>query len=468
MIPFADAAYYRLRPKLAIKRERVIQADERLGFNAALEPLMPWWRRCRMAVVLGVGYPRPNLSHFRSVEIWETASETEEYLDSGWVARLFAERPRTDALAADGIVLGRNQVGPLFGPGFRSVSLNNPEQAVKQAKRMKDLARAAPNPALAHVVRVQNDVRRAAQRILEKGVDTIDPGASFAATPFGRQLETAARLLRAGVAAPVIKVSIGSFDTHANQARNHQVLLEQLAPGLAAFAQSMETAGLWDRVLVMTYSEFDRRAGENGSAGTDHGTAAPHLMMGAESAAASMEINRRWTGSATETSSTGSIFEASMRPSRASGGGLRRRRSRNGVWAASAERVGASRHRAVHELGQRLPTLALGNQAAHAVRRRDHDAPGVRPPGRKDLEHGAVRLQAHGHGNLGVAFPQLVDRERARAALELRRRRLGVGRGSHHGKRTQACQQDRRDAFHGLNSGCGRGRRLRSRAPNPP
>ena len=145
---------------------------------------------------------------------------------------------------------------------------------------MKDLARAAPNPALAHVVRVQNDVRRAAQRILEKGVDTIDPGASFAATPFGRQLETAARLLRAGVAVPVIKVSIGSFDTHANQARNHQVLLEQLASGLAAFAQSMETAGLWDWVLVMTYSEFGRRAGENGSAGTDHGTAAPHLMMG--------------------------------------------------------------------------------------------------------------------------------------------------------------------------------------------
>ena len=79
---------------------------------------------------------------------------------------------------------------------------------------------------------------------------------------------------------PVIKVSIGSFDNHANQARNYQVLLEQLASGLAAFAQSMETAGLWDRVLVMTYSEFGRRAGENGSAGTDHGTAAPHLMMG--------------------------------------------------------------------------------------------------------------------------------------------------------------------------------------------
>ncbi|MDP6804628.1 MAG: DUF1501 domain-containing protein [Rhodospirillales bacterium] len=280
VIPFADAAYYRLRPKLAIKRERVIQADERLGFNAALEPLMPWWQGCRMAVVLGVGYPEPNLSHFRSVEIWETASETEEYLDSGWAARLFAERPLREALAADGIILGRNQAGPLFGPGFRAVSLNKPEDAVRQAKKMKDLAHAATNPALAHVVRVQNDIRRAAERILETGVDTIDPGASFAATPFGRQLEIAARLLRAGVAVPVIKVSIGSFDNHANQARTHQVLLEQLASGLAAFAQSMETAGLWDRVLVMTYSEFGRRAGENGSAGTDHGTAAPHLMMG--------------------------------------------------------------------------------------------------------------------------------------------------------------------------------------------
>ncbi|HJO69990.1 MAG TPA: DUF1501 domain-containing protein [Rhodospirillales bacterium] len=280
VVPFADAAYYRLRPKLAIKRERVIQADERLGFNAALEPLMPWWRRCQMAVVLGVGYPQPNLSHFRSVEIWETASESEEYLDSGWVAQLFAERPLREALAADGIILGRNQAGPLFGPGFRAVSLNNFADAAKQAKRMKDLVLATPNPALAHVVRVQSDLRRAAERILEKGFDTIDAGASFAATPFGRQLEIAARLLRAGVAAPVIKISIGSFDNHANQARTHQGLLEQLASGLAAFAHSMETAGLWDRVLVMTYSEFGRRAGENGSAGTDHGTAAPHLMMG--------------------------------------------------------------------------------------------------------------------------------------------------------------------------------------------
>jgi len=103
---------------------------------------------------------------------------------------------------------------------------------------------------------------------------------TFPASLIGRQLESAAQLLVAKVLVGVIKVSQGSFDTHANQLGHHERLLKELAKSLVAFRQAMIHAGLWDRVLMMTSSEFGRRVGENASAGTDHGTAASHLFLG--------------------------------------------------------------------------------------------------------------------------------------------------------------------------------------------
>jgi uncharacterized protein (DUF1501 family) len=103
---------------------------------------------------------------------------------------------------------------------------------------------------------------------------------NFKAGPFGNQLQEAAKLIIYGTAAPVIKVSIGSFDTHAAQKGIHQRLLGQLADGIREFSQVMRENALWDDVLIMTYSEFGRRAKQNANQGTDHGTAAPHIILG--------------------------------------------------------------------------------------------------------------------------------------------------------------------------------------------
>ena len=279
VVPYSDAAYYDLRPTTALARENIIQLDERLGFNALLAPLLPLWKRCQMAVALGVGYPGPNFSHFRSIDIWDTASGSKEFLDDGWVSRLFAEARPPAEFAADAVVLGRNAIGPVKGKNMRTAVLNNPN-LLKVAKRMRQLPMTAKNPALAHLTGVQTDARHAARVILNKRLEDVDVGTEFPDDPFGQQMEIAARLVVSASPVPMIKTALKGFDTHAGQSVDHPALLTSLANGLAAFIRSVEAKGHWDRVLVMTYSEFGRRPKENDSDGTDHGTSAPHFLLG--------------------------------------------------------------------------------------------------------------------------------------------------------------------------------------------
>jgi uncharacterized protein (DUF1501 family) len=117
VVPYADPAYYALRPKIAIARDDVVQLSDRAGLHPALAPLEPLWRSKELAVLQGIGYPAPNLSHFRSIEIWDTASSSDAYLTDGWLTRAFAAAPAPRAFAADGIVIGSNAMGPLAGSG---------------------------------------------------------------------------------------------------------------------------------------------------------------------------------------------------------------------------------------------------------------------------------------------------------------------------------------------------------------
>lgn len=274
-VPFADPAYARLRPRLAIPREHVVQLDERVGLHPSLEKLKPAWDAGQLAVVQGVGYPDPNLSHFRSIEIWDTASRSDEYLESGWLARAFRQAPSPAQFAADGVVVGGGGMGPLNGSGARAIALTNPEQFLRNARLARGEGDSA-NPALAHILRVERDVVVSAQR--------LHVGAAFAtafpAGAFGNAIGTCAQLAanRSGVA--VVRVSLGSFDTHANQAGVHAALLRQLGDGLAALREALLEIGRWESTVVATYSEFGRRPAENQSGGTDHGTAAVHFVMG--------------------------------------------------------------------------------------------------------------------------------------------------------------------------------------------
>lgn len=278
VIPFADPDYARLRPRIALRRDEVLQLDERTALHPALQPLLALWQARELAIVQSVGYPSPNLSHFRSIEIWDTASKSEEYLHDGWLARAFAANPTPASFVADGVLVGSSELGPLAGGGARAIALANTEQFLRAAK-LAHPTQASGNAALKHLLKVESDVAYAASRLNTGYVfKTVFPGGAF-----GDAVKTACQVLASSSAAGgvgALRLTLNGFDTHQNQPGIHANLLRQLAEGLLALKSALGELKRWDDTLVMTYAEFGRRPKENQSNGTDHGTAAPHFVIG--------------------------------------------------------------------------------------------------------------------------------------------------------------------------------------------
>ena len=257
LVPHASEAYYALRPKLAIARDQVIKLSDRVGLHPALEPLLPFWKSHELAVLQGVGYPAPNLSHFRSIEIWDTASKSEEYLQDGWLTRAFAAAPTPLDFAADGIIIGSADLGPLAGSGTRAIALANAEQFLRRA-RYVTVEGQARNKALQHILKVEAAIVQAASRLnADYALKT-----EFPPTAFGNAIKTACQVIASPAGVAVVR------------------LLGELATGIAALKAALEELGRWNDSLLLTYAEFGRRPKENLSNGTDHGTSSVHFALG--------------------------------------------------------------------------------------------------------------------------------------------------------------------------------------------
>jgi uncharacterized protein (DUF1501 family) len=275
VIPFDDPLYFNLRPKIAIPRDQIVQLAPGAGLHPQLEKLKSIWDVNELAIVQSVGYPGPNLSHFRSIEIWDTASKSDEYLNEGWLARTFAAKPAPREFAADGVVVGSNDMGPLAGPGTRTIALTNTEVFLRHA-RLAHPSGDARNPALKHILTVERDIVQAAGKLTAGYLfKTRFPG-----NPFGNAVKTAAQLVASDAGIAVIRLTLNGFDTHANQLVTHANLLRDLGDGLEALKAALLELDRWNSTLVMTYAEFGRRPQENQSGGTDHGTANVHFLAG--------------------------------------------------------------------------------------------------------------------------------------------------------------------------------------------
>ena len=281
LIPYADPKYRELRPAIGVQREKVIQLDEKVGLNQKLEPLMESWKARDLAIVQGVGYPYPNRSHFRSIEIWDTASASSQTLSVGWVAQAFKGSTLTKGSGVDSIVIDTNAL-PVTGPELRTIVMQDAENFLRAAQSVKDTSgmHDGGNPALRHLLDVRHEVNAAAAGLRDKLHDSPAPAYAYQDPVFGRQLDLATRILMARVPVVAIKVALNGFDTHANQVPTQERLLGILAADLAVLRKNLIAADLWKNVTVLTYSEFGRRARQNASGGTDHGTAAPHFVMG--------------------------------------------------------------------------------------------------------------------------------------------------------------------------------------------
>ena len=275
VIPYADPLYTQLRPKIAIARDQVLTLSEREGLHPSLNSLMPLWQNKELAVVQGIGYPRPNLSHFRSIEIWDTASNSEEYLGAGWLARTFATVPTPRQFAADGVVVGSSDMGPLSGQQVRTIALADTRQFLQQARLAKPDGDQR-NAALKHILGVESEIVHAAAKLNTNYAFKTE----FPKNAFGNQIRTASQLVASNAGMATIRLTLGGFDTHAGQLGTQANLLKTLSEGLVALQASLIELNRWDSTTIMTYSEFGRRPKENQSGGTDHGTANTHFVMG--------------------------------------------------------------------------------------------------------------------------------------------------------------------------------------------
>jgi uncharacterized protein (DUF1501 family) len=275
VVPVEDGRYFDLRSRLALRGDAVVPLGEGAGLHASLAPWQALWQAGEMAVIRGVGYPQPNLSHFRSIEIWDTASDSQQYLQDGWLTRAVADAPAFGTFSADGVIVGVADLGPLAG-GARAIALADPARFVQQA-RLAGKGGTEARGALAHVLRVERDIARAGAELRPDIVFRTE----FPRGPFGLALRYAAAVASTR-RVPVVRVALAGFDTHQNQLKVHAALLRQLADGLMALRLALTEAGLWNETLVLTYSEFGRRPRENASGGTDHGTAGVMFAFGPE------------------------------------------------------------------------------------------------------------------------------------------------------------------------------------------
>jgi uncharacterized protein (DUF1501 family) len=210
-VPYADPAYARLRPRLAIDRDQVVQAHAERRVPSRRSRSSCRLGRQRLAIVQGVGYPDPNLSHFRSIEIWDTASKSDEYLEAGWLRARSRRRLRRAASPPTAWWWGRRH-GPLAGTGARAIALANPEQFLRNARsRAARASRATPRSA--HILRVERDVLASAQRLHARSAFTT----AFPRAPSATPVATAAQLAANERALRWCASTLDGFDTHANQ-----------------------------------------------------------------------------------------------------------------------------------------------------------------------------------------------------------------------------------------------------------
>ncbi len=280
LIPYRQDSYYALRPTLHINKEQQLTLGDELAFHPSLQALMPSWEAGQLALLQNVGYPSPILSHFRSIEIWETASASDQYLKSGWLDPVLPHM--ANPLPCDAIVLG-GALGPLNGTRGRVLALDgNLDQFLKRQHVFNMQYGQQSSGEQQAIVRLQQQVNQGVAW-LNKLHDSEQPvKTTFPRHPFGMQANNVARLMGMGAELPVYKLALGSFDTHRGQANTHAQLLKVFAESMSALRTALIDSGHWDNTLVMTFSEFGRRPKENGSGGTDHGTGAPVFVMGGQ------------------------------------------------------------------------------------------------------------------------------------------------------------------------------------------
>lgn len=284
VIPFADDAYHRARPTLKVGADRVLRLNDSLGLHPEMTGMHRLHEAGLLQTITNVGYPNPDRSHFRSMDIWHTASLKPESASDGWLGRL-VDRSASAGGAPEALHLSDETLPMALRtrsqavPSIRNIDAFRLDGDAAALRSTIEASRAPCSDDLLFVQRVALSSCDTARRI-EQVVKSETVKSPYPEFGLARRLQQIAQLISADFGPRVYYTSLGGFDTHARQQLGHGPLLRELSESTAAFIDDLKQRGQLDRVLVMTFSEFGRRLAENASQGTDHGAAAPMFIAG--------------------------------------------------------------------------------------------------------------------------------------------------------------------------------------------
>jgi uncharacterized protein (DUF1501 family) len=276
VIPISNDIYYRERPRLGITKDKALGLTGDVGLNPALQAFKGLYDDGSLAILNSVGYPNPDRSHFRSMDIWHSASESKEYLYTGWLGRYLdaqckgCDKP-TQALEIDDVLSlalkGNEKNGLAFTDPRRLYSSSN-ERFYKDI----NASHKSSEQTVDYLYKTMSETLSSADYIFQQS--KLHPTSQvYPNSEMGRNLKTISSLIMSDINTKVYYVSLGSFDTHVNQEAQQKRLFTELNDAVKAFTDDLKRNNRFEDVLMMTFSEFGRRVGQNASNGTDHGTA---------------------------------------------------------------------------------------------------------------------------------------------------------------------------------------------------
>jgi uncharacterized protein (DUF1501 family) len=283
VIPVRNDIYYRSRPKLGIEKDKALQLTDEVGINPALQYFKELYDDGSLGIINNVGYPNPDRSHFRSMDIWQTASDSDKYIYTGWLGRYLdaqcsgCDRP-TQALELDDVLSLA-----LKGENNKALAVKDPRKLYNTSheKYFKQISAAhvPEEETVDYLYKTLSETLSSADYIFEQS-KTHPSSQIYPSTETGKNLKTISSLIMSDINTKVYYLSLGSFDTHVNQENQQNRLFTELNDAISAFVKDLKTNNRFQDVMLMTFSEFGRRVAQNASGGTDHGTANNMFFVG--------------------------------------------------------------------------------------------------------------------------------------------------------------------------------------------
>ncbi|GAB4093841.1 DUF1501 domain-containing protein [Flaviaesturariibacter terrae] len=286
VVPVRNDIYYRTRPKLAIDRAKALSLSDDAGLHPALTAFADAWHDGSLGILNSVGYPNPDRSHFRSMDIWHSASAATDYWNSGWLGRYLDAQCHGCGQPTQALEIDDTLSLALKGKDFNGLALKDPRRlyGTSNERFFREVSKQYTHDAhdeqpVDYLYKTMSGTLSSADYIFQQS--RLHPtGAQYPNSNLGKDLKTIASLIYSEINTKVYYVSLGSFDTHVNQEAQQQRLFQELNDAVGAFSKDMKAGGRWNDVLLFTFSEFGRRVAQNASGGTDHGTANSMFLLG--------------------------------------------------------------------------------------------------------------------------------------------------------------------------------------------